>query len=200
MIVCLAVLLAPQPATVTLIGRGDSIANAKLTVTRTVLADGGFVVSTNLVMTPLVGQASVVREERTYDGLATPLRGLYDVTGSEHRRSVVQFSQESAELTVDGGTPQQYNPKELGVDVVRDALWFWRVVPRPGESTTYERFSFTLPGWKSETVKFVQVETIKVGGVNVKVHRVETGTAIAHLDDRGLPVRLVVGTIMFERQ
>lgn len=183
---------------------GKSAGEASLT--QRVMPDGSKRVQILLELKGSDGRTVKVVSDSTYDPQGAPRRKFLETTqdrSPKRRTLVVTFDSEGAKVVeeVDGKrtiksvplvkTAPRENPSEF---------WFLRDTPQPGARVRYYRFDMDEQAWVLSNTRYVGPKTFLFGKQRVTVHEVVDDRVTALLDDQGLPYRLELPGVVFERK
>lgn len=178
----------------------------QMTLTRSVLADGRRVTSVSVTMTRS-GVTATTRTETTYQADWTPERMLQQSQVGEQRVSSSGLWSEAGMVWRASGQEAKTVAFPAGLSLrAESGGWFWTTKPEVGAKSAFAQFDLISGQWFLSQVEYRGVQPIVVRGKSVQTHLLETdsgrgtGTSVAFVDDRGLPVRLVFGAVILERE
>jgi hypothetical protein len=129
------------------------------------------------------------------DGMPA-LRSYHERSGDTNKLVNMTFTRKDVEVvkTVDGKSTKQTLPTSGQNLHSPSSFWFVRDVPKVGAVDNSVRLDENTFKWISQKVEYVGDDTLAVGHSNVKAHKLKQDNTTIWVDDKGLPVRIDIGT------
>lgn len=177
----------------------------KATLTQKLLENGGKSVQLSLELNGQGTKTVSVRATTTYDAKGALVRQFLESVGSNppsRRQITATFDATGAHLVVDDSGARQVKDVPLTQAAPKqDAsqFWFIRDKPKLGATTTYYRFDPDAMSWSLNKTVYVGPKDVTFGTSTHKGHLIKDDRSETILDEAGLPLRITVGGVVFER-
>lgn len=177
----------------------------KAALTQKLLEGGGKSVQLTIEMAGQGRRSATVRANSTYDPKGAPIRVFLEsvATNPPSRRQITAtFDAKGAHVVLDDGGARKVQDVPLVDTAPRNdpsQFWFLRDKPKPGTTATYYRFDAESLTWSLMKPTYVGPRDVTIGGTAYKGYLVRDNRSETIVDAAGLPLRITVGTVVFER-
>lgn len=101
----------------------------------------------------------------------------------------------------EGSNSRNFAPPNGNATLDPTNLWFFKNKPKLGDKAEFDSFDAARGVWNHNSATYEKDEDVKVGDLSVSTHKLtfssDTGNQTLFVDDRGIPVEIDQGQIIF---